>query len=168
MVKYRYPLPLVPAALEQLSNAQFFTKLDLRSAYNLVRIREGDEWKTAFSTTSGHYEYCVMPHGVSSTPSVFQCFMNDVLRDMLGKFVIAYIDDILAYSSSFESHVDHVQQVLQRLLQHQLYVKGKKCEFHQRTISFLGYIIGPEGVSMDQSKVSAAVDWPTPQTHKDF
>ena len=97
-IKNRYPLPLVPSALEQLQGAQVFTKLDLRSAYNLIRIREGDEWKTAFITPSGHYEYCVMPFGLANAPSVFQGFMDDVFREYLNRFVIVYIDDILIYS----------------------------------------------------------------------
>ncbi len=114
-VKFRYPLPLVPSALEQLRSAQLFTKLDLRCAYNLIRIREGDEWKTAFSTTSGHYEYRVMPFGLVNSPSVFQSFINDVFRDMLDHYVIVYIDDILVYSETLQEHVQHVRSVLQRL-----------------------------------------------------
>ncbi len=86
-IKFRYPLPLVPAALEQLREARYFTKLDLRSTYNLIRIREGDEWKTAFSTTTGHYEYLVMPFGLANSPSVFQSFINEVFRDMLNRWV---------------------------------------------------------------------------------
>ncbi|KAK3527309.1 hypothetical protein QTP86_020238 [Hemibagrus guttatus] len=103
-VRYPYPLPLVPAALEQLRGAEFFTKLDLRSAYNLVRICEGDEWKTAFHTTHGHYEYLVMPFGLTNAPAVFQSLINGVFQDILGKWVIAYIDDILVYSISLEEH----------------------------------------------------------------
>lgn len=167
-VKFRYPLPLVPAALEQLRKAQYFTKLDLRNAYNLIRIREGDEWKTAFSTTSGHYEYLVMPFGLSNSPSVFQSFMNDVFRDMLDKWVIIYIDDILIYSSSMEEHIQQVRLVLERLIQHQLYAKAEKCEFHQTRTSFLGYIIGQEGVAMDERKVKGVLDWPLPQTLKEL
>ncbi len=106
-VKFRYPLPLVPAALEQLRKARFYTKLDLHSAYNLVRIREGDEWKTAFSTCTGHYEYLVMPFGLSISPAVFQSFINDVFRDMLNRQVVVYIDDILIYSDTLEDHVQH-------------------------------------------------------------
>ncbi|KAL0158889.1 hypothetical protein M9458_046965 [Cirrhinus mrigala] len=93
-IKLRYPLPLVPAALEQLRWAKYFTKLDLRAAYNLIRIREGDEWKIALSTSTGHYEYCVMPFGLANSPSVFQSFINDVFRDMLDRCVIVYIDDM--------------------------------------------------------------------------
>ncbi len=107
--KFRYPLPLVPAALEQLRRARYFTKLDLRCAYNLIRIREGDEWKMAFSTTTGHYEYLVMPFGLSNSPSVFQAFINNVFRDMLNQWVIVYIDDILIYSETYEEHVRHVR-----------------------------------------------------------
>ncbi|XP_067233064.1 uncharacterized protein [Chanodichthys erythropterus] len=99
-IKFRYPLPLVPAALEHLRGATVFTKLDLRSAYNLIRIREGDEWKTAFVTPTGHYEYLVMPYGLVNAPSVFQDFIHEVLREFLHKSVLVYIDDILIYSRS--------------------------------------------------------------------
>lgn len=99
-VKFWYPLPLVPAALEQLRDARIFSKLDLRSAYNLIRIRKGDEWKTAFITPAGHYEYRVMPFSLSNTPAVFQGFMNEIFRDYLQRFIIVYIDDILIYLSS--------------------------------------------------------------------
>ncbi|KAK3507162.1 hypothetical protein QTP70_009295 [Hemibagrus guttatus] len=109
-VRYPYPLPLVPAALEQLHGARVFTKLDLRSAYNLVRIRKGNEWKTPFHTTHGHYEYCVMPFGLTNAPAVFQALINGVFRDLLGRGVIAYIDDILVYSTSMEEHVCQVRE----------------------------------------------------------
>uniref|UniRef100_A0A3B1IBQ3 Gypsy retrotransposon integrase-like protein 1 n=1 Tax=Astyanax mexicanus TaxID=7994 RepID=A0A3B1IBQ3_ASTMX len=167
-VKYRYPLPLVPAALEQLRHAKIFTKLDLRSAYNLIRIRKGDEWKTAFITTRGHYEYLVMPYGLSGAPSVFQAFVNEVLRDMIDRWVIIYIDDILIYSATLSEHINHVKQVLQRLLHHSLFVKAEKCEFHKDQISFLGYNIDANGVSMDQTKVSAVIDWPQPKNVKEL
>ncbi|XP_049339640.1 uncharacterized protein LOC125804612 [Astyanax mexicanus] len=165
---YPYPLPLVPVALEQLRGASIFTKLDLRSAYNLVRIREGDEWKTAFFTTRGHYEYLVMPFGLKNAPSVFQSFINDVLRDMLGKFVIAFIDDILIYSSDLTTHISHVRAVLTRLLQNQLFVKAEKCEFNLSTISFLGYVISARGITMDDRKIQAVVNWPTPRSVKEL
>ncbi|KAI4885455.1 hypothetical protein NFI96_014403 [Prochilodus magdalenae] len=165
---YSFPLPLVPVALEQLRGAAVFTKLDLRSAYNLVRIKKGDEWKTAFLTTRGHYEYTVMPFGLRNAPSVFQAFINDVLRDMIGRFVIAYIDDILVYSPDLPTHVRHVREVLTRLLEHQLYVKGEKCEFHQGSVSFLGYVISPAGVVMDDRKVEAVVNWPRPHAIREL
>lgn len=167
-VKYRYPLPLVPSAIEQLRGACYYTKLDLRSAYNLVRIREGDEWKTAFSTSTGHYEYLVMSYGLVNAPSVFQSFVNDILRDMIGKYVVAYIDDILIYSTTLAQHYLHVRQVLARLLHHQLYVKLEKCLFHQTTISFLGYVIGPDGARMEDQKVEAVTQWPAPKNIKEL
>ncbi|KAK3545337.1 hypothetical protein QTP70_004058 [Hemibagrus guttatus] len=109
-VKFRYPLPLVPAALERLRGATVFTKLDLRSAYNLIRIRKGDEWKTAFVTPTGHYEYRVMPYGLANAPSVFQDFMHEVLREFLHQFVVIYIDDILIYSRCMADHQRHVAE----------------------------------------------------------
>ncbi len=165
-VKFRYPLPLVPSALEQLRTAKFFTKLDLRSAYNLIRIRAGDEWKTAFSTITGHCEYRMMAFGLANSQSVFQSFINDVFRDMLNRNVIVYIDDILVYSESLEKHIQDVRAVLKCLIEHQLYAKAEKCEFHLTSLSFLGYVISCEGVAMDENKVNALVNWPLPSTVK--
>ncbi|KAK3549103.1 hypothetical protein QTP70_031898 [Hemibagrus guttatus] len=167
-VWYPYPLPLVPAVLEQLRGARVFTKLDLRSAYNLVRIRKGDEWKTVFHTTCGHYEYCVMPFGLTNAPAVFQALINEVFQDLLGKGVIAYIDDILVYSTSMEEHVRQVQEVLTRLQRHHLYVKLEKCEFHRSTVTFLGYVISHQGVEMDMVKVRAVTEWPAPTTVREL
>ncbi len=167
-VKFAYPLPLVPAALEELRGACIFSKLDLRSAYNLIRIRRGDEWKTAFVTPTGHYEYRVMPYGLSNSPSIFQNFMNEIFRDMINRFVLIYIDDILIYSPTMEEHRCHVTQILQRLRQHHLYLKTEKCEFHKSTIHFLGYIVTPAGVQMDQRKVEAVKNWPQPTMIKEM
>jgi len=168
MVKLPYPLPLVPAALEELFGAHVFSKLDLRSAYNLVRIREGDEWKTAFITPAGHYKYRVMPCGLSNSPSVFQGFMNEVFWEFHNKFVIVYIDDILTYSRNLAEHRYHVTQVLQKLRQHKLYLKLEKCEFHRSTVPFLRYIISQKGIQMDRGKVKAIREWPLPQSVKEL
>ncbi|KAL0177702.1 hypothetical protein M9458_026596, partial [Cirrhinus mrigala] len=167
-VKFRYPLPFVPAALEQLRTARIFTKLDLRSAYSLIWIREGDEWKTAFVTPTGHYEYLVMSYGLVNAPSVFQNFIHEVLREFLHRFVIVYIDDILIYSRSEAEHRHHVAEVLQKLREHQLYLKAEKCSFHQPSIHFLGYIIDRHGVRMDEGKVEAVISWPEPKTIKEL
>ncbi|KAK3518695.1 hypothetical protein QTP70_008578 [Hemibagrus guttatus] len=167
-VPYPYPLPLVPAALEQLRGARLFTKLDLRSTYNLVRIRKGDEWKTAFHTTHGHYEYRVMPFGLTNAPAVFQALINGVFQDLLGKGVIAYIDDILVYSKSPEEHVLHVREVLSRLQCHHLYVKLEKCEFYRTTVTFLDYVISQWGVEMDMGKVRSVTDWSAPNTVREL
>ncbi|KAK3557714.1 hypothetical protein QTP86_000334 [Hemibagrus guttatus] len=117
-VWYPYPLPLVPAALEQLQGAVIFTKLDLCSAYNLICIREGDEWKTAFHTTTGHYEYLVMPYVLTNAPAVFQSLINEVFKDVLNKYVITYIDDILIYSSSMTEHGREVSFTSAPILRH--------------------------------------------------
>ncbi|KAL0200244.1 hypothetical protein M9458_003431, partial [Cirrhinus mrigala] len=165
-IKNRHPLPLTNTALDALSGARFFTKLDLRSAYNLVRIRKGDEWKTAFITPTGHYETLVMPFGLCNSPSVFQQFINDVLRDMLGRWCYAYLDDILIYSKTLEEHTQHVRAVLRRLLAHQLYCKLEKCAFHQHTTTFLGFVISSQGVAMDPQKMEAVRSWPLPTSLK--
>ncbi|KAI2662443.1 Transposon Tf2-9 polyprotein [Labeo rohita] len=168
VTKFRYPLPLVPPALEQLREATIYTKLDLRSAYNLIRIKEGDEWKTAFLTTRGHYEYQVMLYGLANAPAVFQSFINEILKDFMNKFVIAYIDDILIYSKSETEHITHVHAVLSRLLDNQLYVKAEKCEFHIHQTSFLGYEVSHQGVKMDPTKIQAVTGWPQPSTIKEL
>lgn len=165
-VKNRYPLPLLTSAFESLQGATIFSKLDLRNAYHLVRIQEGDEWKTAFNTPSGHYEYLVMPFGLTNAPAVFQALVNDVLRDMLDRFVFVYLDDILIFSRSKQEHVKHVRQVLRRLLENQLFVKAEKCEFHVSKVSFLGSIVAEGSLQMDPSKVRAVSEWPRPETRK--
>ncbi|KAL2096038.1 hypothetical protein ACEWY4_008186 [Coilia grayii] len=165
-VKNRYPLPLLATAFESLQGATVFTKLDLRNAYHLVRIREGDEWKTAFNTPNGHYEYLVMPFGLTNAPAIFQGLVNDVLRDMLDRYVFIYLDDILIFSKTLEEHKQHVRLVLRRLLENSLFVKAEKCEFHAKTVAFLGYIVAEGAIQMDPAKVSAVASWPIPATRK--
>lgn len=163
-VKDSYPLPLILELFDVLKGAVVFTKLDLRGAYNLVRIREGDEWKTAFNTRNGHFEYLVMPFGLCNAPAVFQRFMNDAFCDLNNRFVIVYLDDILVFSKTHLEHVSHVKQVLQRLRENRLYAKIEKCSFHQDHIPFLGYIISSDGFQMDPQKLSAVLEWPQPTT----
>ncbi|KAK3559058.1 hypothetical protein QTP86_001105 [Hemibagrus guttatus] len=167
-MKFRYPLPLISAALEHLRGTTIFTKLDLRSAYNLIRIREGDEWKTTFVTPTGHYEYLVMPYGLANAPSVFQDFIHEVLREFLHRFILVYIDGILIYSRDLAEHRHHVAKVLQCLREFQLFLKAEKCSFHQPSVQFLGYHIDSSGIRMDEGKVSAVRNWPTPTTVKEL
>lgn len=122
----------------------------------------------AFSTTTGHYQYRVMLYGLAEALSVFQCFINVELREMLGRFVIAYIDDILIFSKSYQEHVNHMKEVLSKLWDNQLYVKGEKCEFHVTTVRFLGYIISQEGVKMGESRVKVIREWQKPRTVKEL
>ena len=166
-IKNRYPLPLISEALDRLVGAQVYTKLDIRSAYNLIRIKEGDEWKTAFRTRYGHFEYRVMPFGLANAPATFQGHINAILRDYLDVFCIAYLDDILIYSEDPAQHTEHVRRVLERLQKHNLYVKLEKCEFHTKQVGFVGFIITPGGVSMERSRIAAIQDWPIPKTHRD-
>ncbi|XP_060754879.1 serine hydrolase-like protein isoform X1 [Neoarius graeffei] len=165
-VKNRYPLPLLSSAFELLQGATVFTKLDLRNAYHLVRVREGDEWKTAFNTLTRHYEYLVMPFGLTNAPAVFQALVNDILRDMLNKFVFVYLDDILIFSKTLSEHTHHVQLVLRRLLENSLFVKAEKCKFHAQSVSFLGYVVTEGSIQMDPAKVSAVTSWPVPESRK--
>ena len=153
--------------------ARYFTKLDLRDTYKLVCIQERDKWKTAFSTASGQIEWCyiyilVMLYRLANSHSVFQSLVNNVLCNMLGSFVFANIDDILIYSTSLSQYVQHFRQVFNHLLARQLYVKAEKCGFHQMAVSFLGYIIGPEGVRMERQKVKMVTSWPVPNTCKNI
>ena len=163
-IKNRFPLPLLDNMIDRLSGAKIFTKIDLRGAYNLVRVRKGDEWKTAFRCRYGHFEYAVMPFGLTNAPAVFQGMMNDILADYLDHFVINYLDDILVYSSDPETHTTHVRKVLERLLQHQLYVKAEKCSFDQTEVTFLGFVISSKGIRMDPEKTSAIRDWSMPNS----
>lgn len=167
-IKNRYPLPLIPEALDRLREAKIFTKLDLRGAYNLVRVKEGDEWKTAFRTRYGHFECLVMPFGLTNAPAAFQHFMNDVLREFLDITVLVYLDDILVFSADQEQHTRHVQEVLEKLIRNKLYVKAEKCEFSKTKIEFLGFVISPDGVSMADDKVSAITAWPQPTKVRDL
>jgi transposase InsO family protein len=166
-IKNRYPLPLIHETLMQLSKAKYFTKLDVRSAYNLIRIAPGEEWKTAFRTRYGLFETLVMPFGLTNAPASFQHFINDALRPFLDRFATAYLDDILIYSETLEEHKDHVRQILQRLTEHGLHLKPEKCEFFKDEVKYLGLIIGREGIKMDPGKMKTVRDWPTPENLHD-
>lgn len=165
-VKNKYPLPLLSSAFEPVQGATIFSKLDLRNAYHLLRIRDGDEWKTAFKTPLGHFEYLVMPFGLCNAPACFQALINDVLRDYLNIFIFVYLDDILIYSKSLPEHQRHVRLVLQRLLENRLFVKAEKCEFHQPSVTFLGHVLEAGQVRPSKDKIKAVLEWPVPETRK--
>ncbi len=164
-VKNRYPLPLMSSAFELFQGALVFTKLDLRNTYHLVRIREGDEWKTAFNTPSGH-EYLVLLFGLTNAPAIFQGLVNSVLGDMINQFVFVYLDDILFFSPSLLLHAQHVRRVLQHLLENKLFFKAEKCEFHTTSVTFLEHIISTRGIKPDPAKIEAVAKWPVPDSHK--
>ncbi|CEO95380.1 hypothetical protein PBRA_009646 [Plasmodiophora brassicae] len=152
-IKNRYPVPLVDQSLAQLSSAKIFTKIDLRSAYHQVRIREGDEWKTAFRTPFGLFEYLVMPFGLANGPAAFQGFMNDLFRDYLDVFVLVYLDDILIFSRNPEDH---------ELREAKLFGKLSKCAFDASEVEFLGYVISHNGVRIDQARIDTILAWEPP------
>ncbi|KAJ1571868.1 hypothetical protein NDA12_006538 [Ustilago hordei] len=167
-VKNRAPLPLIEEQLFLLRKARIYTKLDLRAAYNLIWIAKGDEWKTAFGTQLGLYEYLVMPFGLANAPAHFQSFINDIFQDIIGIYVVVYLDDFLIFSDTEEAHVKHVTEVLTRLRSNRLFAKLSKCEFHTKTVEFLGYIIKPMGIEMDPEKVHTVKEWPMPESIHDI
>ena len=166
-VKNRFPLPLIPEMLDRLHLAKVFTKIDLRNAYHQVRVKEGDEWKTAFRCREGHFEYQVCPQGPTNAPAMFQFFMNDILREYLDVIAVGILDDVIIFSANTSEHVGHVRSILQVLRENQLYAKIEKCEFDKDEMTFVGYMVSKAGIGMDPAKVSAILDWPTPKTVKE-
>src|SRR5258705_4653969 len=167
MEKDCYPLPLISDLLTSPAPARIYSKIDLKHAYHLVCIAEGDEPKTAFHTCYGSYEWRVMPFGLSNTPAAFQRFINEVLGDLMDVCTVGYLDNILVYSDSLEDHRDHIREVLCHLCTAGLYANLKKCKFHMDTVEYLGFILSPKGLQMDPAKVSAILDWPEPQKVQD-
>ena len=141
----RYPLPLMNELRDRVRGAKLFTKLDRKSGYNLIWIKEVNEWKTAFRTRYGLFEYKVMPFGLANAPATFQNMMNEIFREMIDLGVVIYLDDILIYSENEQDHVALVKRVLERLQEHQLAIAPDKCEWYRSRVHFLGYIISPRG-----------------------
>jgi hypothetical protein len=162
-IKNKYPFPRIDDLFDQLKGARIFSKIDLRSGYHQVRIKEEDINKTTFRTRYGHYEFMVVPFGLSNAPTIFMCLMNGVFREYLDKFVIVFLDDILIYSKSEEEHEKHLRMVLQVLREHKLYAKLSKCIFYQKKIHYLGHIISVEGITVDPEKIEAIRGWPMPR-----
>jgi len=165
--KDRYPLPLISDLLDAPRKARVYTKIDLRHAYHLVRLAAGEEWKTAFRTRYGSFEWLVMPEGLTNAPAAFQRFMNDIFADMVDICVVVYLDDILIYSDNIAEHRIHVREVLRRLRGNGLFARADKCEFHVTSCEYLGYMLSPDGLTMASYKVQIIQDWPEPRKVKD-
>jgi hypothetical protein len=162
MVKNKYPLPKIDDLFDQLRGEKIFSKIDLRSGYHQVRIKEKYINKTSFRTMYGHYEFVVVSFGLSNAPTIFMFLMNDIFRYYLDNFFIVFLDDILIYSKSEKEHEHHLRLVLQVLREHQLYANLSKCSFYQEHIHYLGNIISKQGIPVDPEKIDSIRGWPTP------
>ncbi|KAL0539843.1 hypothetical protein IC582_024064 [Cucumis melo] len=163
-VKNRYPLPRIDDLFDQLQGATVLSKIDLRSGYHQLRIKDEDVPKTAFRSRYEHYEFIVMSFGLTNAPAVFMDLMNRVFREFLDTFVIVFIDDILIYSKTEAKHEKHLRMVLQTLRDNKLYAKFSKCEFWLKQVSFLGHVVSKAGVSVDPAKIEAVTGWTRPST----
>ncbi|GJS99019.1 putative reverse transcriptase domain-containing protein [Tanacetum coccineum] len=163
-IKNRYPLPRIDDLFDQLQGSSVYSKIDLRSGYHQLRIREEDIPITAFRTRYGHYEFQVMPFGLTNAPAVFMDLMNRVCKPYLDKFVIVFIDDILIYSKNKEEHGKHLKTILNLLRSKNLYAKFSKCDFWLDSVQFLGHVIDSNGVHVDPAKIEAIKNWAAPTT----
>lgn len=160
-IKDSFPLPIVDDLLDELFGAKYFSKLDLCWGYQQILVQHEDRYTTAFRTHHGHYEWLVMPFGLTNAPATFQCLMNTIFQKELRKFVLVFFDDILVYSPSWSAHLSHLELVLQTL-QHVLFTRLSKCSFGLLEVEYLGHKVSGARVAMDDGKVQAVLDWPTP------
>ncbi|GKF35570.1 putative reverse transcriptase domain-containing protein [Tanacetum coccineum] len=163
-VKNQYPLLRIDDLFDQLQGSRVYSKIDLRSGYHQLRVREEDISKTAFRTRYGHYEFQVMPFGLTNAPAVFIDLMNRVCKSYLDRFVIVFINDILIYSKSRKEHKGHLRLILKLLKEEKLYAKFSKCEFWLSKVQFLGHVIDSEGIHVDPARIESIKDWASPKT----
>ncbi|GKC94124.1 putative reverse transcriptase domain-containing protein [Tanacetum coccineum] len=162
MVKNRYPLPRIDDLFNHLQGSSVYSKIDLRSGYHQLRVREEDIPKTAFRTRYGHYEFQVMPFGLTNAPTVFMDLMNRVCKPYLDKFVIVFIDDILIYSKRKQEHEENLKLILKLLKREELYAEFSKYEFWIPKVQFLGHVINSQGIHVDPAKIKSIKDWAYP------
>ena len=162
-VKNKYPIPRIDELLDRLHGSKVFTKIDLRSGYYQIRVKDSDIPRTAFNTRYGHYEFTVMSFGLTNAPATFNRLMQDIFHPYLDEFVLIFFDDILVYSKSEEEHEIHVRKTLELLRQHKLYAKKSKCKFFSTQVEYLGFIVSEKGISVDPAKVKDILEWPIPK-----
>jgi hypothetical protein len=165
-IKDTFPIPVIDDLLDELSGTHFFTKLDLRSGYHQIHMKEANIPKTTFRTQEDHYEFLVMPFGLCNAPSTFQSLMNHVFHPFLHHFVLVFFDDILIYNKTWTTHLADVDQVLHLLSQHQLFLKQSKCAFGASEVEYLGHVVGKVDVRVDPKMIEAMQYWPHPKTLK--
>jgi len=159
---------LISDIVENIGTKKVFTKMDLKWGYNNVQIKEGDKWKAVFTTSEGSFELMVMFFGLTNSSVTFQVMINKLLRDLInmGK-VAAFIDDVIVETEDEEGHDELVAEIIKRLEENDLYVKPEKCKWKVREVGFLGVVIGPEGIKMEEEKVKGVLDWTIPKCVKD-
>ena len=162
-VKNKYQLPRIDDLFDQLKGTSMFSKIDLRSGYHQLKIKDVDVHKTTFRTRYGHYEFLIMPFGLTNAPAAFMDLMNHVFRPYVDQFVVVFVDDILVYSKNSENHDTHLRVVLDTLRKEQLYAKLSKCEFWFNEVSFLRHIVLNEGIRVDPKKIEVVVEWKPPR-----
>ncbi|GKA08677.1 putative mitochondrial protein [Tanacetum coccineum] len=165
-IKDKFPITIIEELIDELCGAVIFTKLDLRLRYHQISIFEDDIAKTTFKNHEGHYEFLVMPFGLTDAPSTFQALMNEVFREYLRKFTLVFFDDILVYSKSLEDHILHLTAILFKMKDHSLYAKESKCVFGTSHVVYLGHVLSAEGVATDPAKIQVMQTWPILATIK--